>query len=66
MGDAVEGLPEIKVYNIKLSLGLKRFMHAIEKGEELLSNGSVSKETILTGRNGTRNKPKNMVINDLF
>ena len=30
MGDAVEGLPEIKIYNIKLSLGLKRFMHSIE------------------------------------
>ena len=57
MGDAVEGLPEIKVYNIRLSLGLKRFMRAIEKGEELLSNGSVPKETKLTGRNGTRNKP---------
>ena len=66
MGDAVEGLPEIKIYNIKLSVGLKRFMHSIEKGEELLSNRSVSKETKLTGRNGTRNIPKNMVIHDLF
>ena len=51
MGDAVEGLPEIKVYNIRLSLGLERFMHAFEKGEELLSSGSVPKETKLTGRN---------------
>ena len=66
MGDAVEGLLEIKVYNIRLSLGLKRFMHAIEKGEELLSNGSVPKETKLTGRKETRNKPKNMVIGGLF
>ena len=66
MGDAVEVLPEIKIYNIKLILGLKRFMHSIEKGEELLSNGSVSKETKLTGRNGTRNIPKNIVIDDLF
>ena len=49
------GYAEIKVYNIRLSLGLKRFMHAIQKGEELLSNGSVPKETKLTGRNGTRN-----------
>ena len=31
VGDAVEGLPKIKVYNIKLNLGLKRFMHAIER-----------------------------------
>ena len=59
MGDAVEGLPEIKVYNIRLSLGLERFMHAVEKGEELLSSE-------LTGRNGTRNKPENMVIDDSF
>ena len=55
VGDAVEGLPVIKVYNIRLSLGLERFMHAVEKGEELLSSGSVPKETKLTGRNGTRN-----------
>ena len=55
-----------RLYNIKLNLGLKRFMHTIEKGEELLSNGSVPKETKLTGRNGTRNNPKNMVIDDLF
>ena len=66
MGDAVEGLPEIKVYNIKLSLGLERFMHAVEKGEELLSSGSVPKETKLTGRIGTRNNPENMVIDDSF
>ena len=31
MGDAVEGLPEIKVYNIKLILGLERLMHAVKK-----------------------------------
>ena len=66
MGDAVEGFPEIKVYNIRLSLGLERFMHTVEKGEELLSSGSVPKETKLTGRNGTRNKPENMVIDDSF
>ena len=69
MGDAVEGLPKIKsinVYNIRLSLGLERFMHAVEKGEELLSSGSIPKETKLTGRNGTRNKPENMVIDDSF
>ena len=42
MGDAVEGLPKIKVYNIRLSLGLERFMHAVEKGEELLSSGFVT------------------------
>ena len=41
-------------------------MHAVEKGEKLLSSGSVPKETKLTGRNGTRNKPKNMVIDDSF
>ena len=66
MGDAVEALPEIKVNNIRLSLGLERFMHAVEKGEELLSSGSVPKETKLTGGNGTRNKPENMVIDDSF
>ena len=66
MGDAVEGFPEIKVYNIRLSLGLERFMHAVEKGDELLSSGYFPKETKLTGRNGTRNKPKNMVIDDSF
>ena len=66
VGDAVEGLPEINVYNIRLSLGLERFMHAVEKGEELLSSGSVPKETKLTGRNETRNKHENMVIDDSF
>ena len=66
MGDAVEGLPKIKVYNIRLSLGLEKFMHAVENGEELLSSGSVPKETKLTGRNETRNKPENMVIDDSF